>query len=227
MTTISKFIFDPAWQAHLSDRTPYSQRGLVVPSTELGWSGSVLVGVPLVGLIIDRYQWHSAFTPIALAGFIAGLGLWLIIPNDKGLAHKNIFSEGGWKAIIKNPSVLGALSIGFLISFGNENLNSVYGIWMEDTFKISVVQLGLSTMVIAASELIGEGLVAGFVDRIGKKKSIAIGLALSGIANMILPFATSNIIIALAAIFSSTSHLNLRLSPLCRSSVAYCQSRAG
>ena len=201
MTTISKFIFDPAWQAHLSDRTPYSQRGLVIALTELGWSGSVLEGVPLVGLIIDRYQWHSAFTPIALAGFIAGLGLWLIIPNDKGLAHKNIFSEGGWKAIIKNPSVLGALSIGFLISFGNENLNSVYGIWMEDTFKISVVQLGLSTMVIAASELIGEGLVAGFVDRIGKKKSIAIGLALSGIANMILPFATSNIIIALAAIF--------------------------
>ena len=72
MTTISKFIFDPAWQAHLSDRTPYSQRGLVIALTELGWSGSVLVGVPLVGLIIDRYQWHSAFTPIALADSLPG-----------------------------------------------------------------------------------------------------------------------------------------------------------
>jgi predicted MFS family arabinose efflux permease len=201
ITTIAKFIFDPAWQAHLSDRTLYSQRGLVIALTELGWSGSVLVGVPLVGLILDGYWWHSAFTPIALAGFIAGLGMWLIIPNDKGMAHKNIFSDGGWRAIVKNPSVLGALSIGFLISFGNENLNSVYGIWMEDTFKVSVVQLGLSTVVIAASELIGEGLVAGFVDRLGKKKSIAIGLALSGIANILLPFATSNIALALAAVF--------------------------
>jgi predicted MFS family arabinose efflux permease len=201
MTTIAKFIFDPAWQAHLSDRTPYSQRGLVIALTELGWSGSVLVGVPLVGLIIDRALWHSAFTPIAIAGFIAGLGLWLIIPNDRGAAHKNIFGDGGWRVILRNPSVLGALSIGFLISFSNENLNSVYGLWMEDAFKISVVQLGLSTIVIAASELIGEGLVAGFVDRLGKKKSIAIGLALSGIANIILPFASANIAVALAAIF--------------------------
>jgi len=174
---------------------------LVIALTELGWSGSVLVGVPLVGLILDRTVWHSAFTPIALAGFIAGLGMWLIIPSDRGMAHKNIFGESGWRAILKDPSVLGALSIGFLISFGNENLNSVYGIWMEDTFKVSVVQLGLSTVVIAASELIGEGLVAGFVDRLGKKKSIAIGLGVSGIANIILPFATTHIALALAAIF--------------------------
>ncbi len=63
---MANFVFTPSMQAFLGDRVPYERRGLVLGLTELGWSLSFIVGVPLVGLLIDRRGWQR---PIPLAGW--------------------------------------------------------------------------------------------------------------------------------------------------------------
>lgn len=202
LVVVCKFIFDPALQAHLGDRTAYSRRGLVIALTELAWSGAVLVGIPLAGFLIARGGWTAPFLPLAALGIAAGLGIWLVIPPTPPQQLNN--EAGGsnhWMLVWRDPVTLAALSVGLLASAANENLNVVYGVWMEQSFGLSVVQLGLTTTVIGVAELFGEGFVAVIVDRLGKRRSIALGLAASAGAYFVLPLVASNIQFALVALF--------------------------
>ncbi len=208
LVVASKFIFDPALQAYLGDRTPYERRGLVIALTEIGWSGAALVGLPLVGLMIARGGWQSPFLPLAGLGLVSGLALWQMIPPDgphparaASPANPGEARVNHLAAVWLNPRILAAMSIGLLTSGANECLNAVYGAWMEQTFGLPVAALGFSTTVLGLAELAGEGLVMGLADRLGKRRSLAIGLAASIVAYLLLPFLSGRLALALAGLF--------------------------
>lgn len=202
LVVVGKFIFDPAMQAYLGDRTPYNRRGLVIAVTELGWSGVALVGFPLVGLLIAARGWRAPFLPLAALALVGGLLLWLLIPRDIPHAAAEDEPRGGhWSLVWRNPAVLGAMGLGLLISSANELLGVVLGAWLEQSFALSVAALGLSTTVIGAAELAGEGLVAGLADRLGKRRAIGLGLAASALAYGALPFMARSLELALVGLF--------------------------
>jgi predicted MFS family arabinose efflux permease len=55
----------------------------------------------------------------------------------------------------------------------------VFGAWLEDSFGLSLVALSGVAFLIGASELAGEGATFAFTDRIGKRRAVLIGLAIS------------------------------------------------
>jgi predicted MFS family arabinose efflux permease len=202
LVTVAKFLFDPALQAYLGDRTPYARRGLVIAFTELGWSGAALVGFPLVGFLIARGSWRAPFLPLAALGLAGGLALWAIIPRDHpATPHPQAGGRGNWSAVLRSPAVVAGLSLGLLTSTANESLNVVYAAWMEQSFHLSVAELGLSTTVIGVAELAGEGLVMWLADRLGLRRAIAAGLVASALAYIGLPLFAGSLQLALAALF--------------------------
>jgi predicted MFS family arabinose efflux permease len=62
----------------------------------------------------------------------------------------------------------------------------VYGVWLKQAFDFTVTSLFLATMVIGISEFCGEILVTLFTDRIGKRRSVAIGLFGNCVASVAL-----------------------------------------
>ena len=68
MTTLGKYMFDPHMQGFLGDRVPYERRGLAVALTEFGWSGSFIIGIPFMGLLISRSGWMAPFTTLSILG---------------------------------------------------------------------------------------------------------------------------------------------------------------
>jgi len=58
---------------------------------------------------------------------------------------------------------------------------------MEDAFGLKVTALGAASAVIGIAELAGEGSVAGFVDRLGKRRAVGLGIALNALACLLLP----------------------------------------
>jgi len=199
----SKFIFDPALQAYLGDRTPYARRGLVIAFSELGWSGAALVGIPLAGLLIAfRQDWHAPFLPLAGFGLISGLVLWWVIPRDAPhAAAANAPRPNQWVVVWRSPTVLAALSVGLLISAANESLNVVYARWLERDFGLQVAQRGLTLIVIGFAELAGEALVMWLADRLGKRRAIGLGLAASAVAYLALPLLSRHLTFALLGLF--------------------------
>jgi predicted MFS family arabinose efflux permease len=77
----------------------------------------------------------------------------------------------------------------------------VYGAWLEQSFRLSVVGLGLGTGLIGLAELLGEFMTASLADRIGLKHAVAGGLFTSMLTYLILPLVGRHFSLALAGLF--------------------------
>ena len=201
LTAASKIVFDPTMQAYLGDRVPYARRGLAIALTEFGWSGAYLLGVPLVGWLIARSEWHSPFLWLALLGAGVTYWLWRILPPDSAHVVERPSLVQGIRLILSHQAVVAALGVGAMITASNETVNIVYGVWMNDTFGLQVEALGASVIVIGVSELLGEGLVGGLSDRLGKRRTLGIGLAFYALACLFLPVVGSSLEGALIGLF--------------------------
>ncbi len=201
---LGKSIFDPALQAYVGERVPYRRRGLTIGMMEFAWAGSALVGLPLVGLLIERLGWRAPFFVLGGLGLISVVALRALIPDDgqqqRGAEHLPGFREA-WRRLSRERAALGALGFGLLISAANDNLFVVYGVWLESAFGLSIAVLGAATTVIGLAELLGEGLTASIADQLGLKRALIVGLVLSALSYILLPLVGRTLPLALTGLF--------------------------
>jgi predicted MFS family arabinose efflux permease len=200
---LAKTVFDPAVQAYTGQRIPYRRRGLAIGLLEFSWAGSSLLGIPLIGFLIDRWDWRSPFYTLAGAGLASMLVLGMLLPRDgKISSHRpGAGIRSAWKQIAQNRAAFGALTFGFLVSIAIDNLFVIYGVWLEQDFGLSIIALGLGTGLIGIAEFLGELLTAILGDRIGLKRAVIIGLFLTIISYVLLPFIANTFLWALAGLF--------------------------
>jgi MFS transporter, DHA1 family, inner membrane transport protein len=201
---LGKSMFDPALQAYVGERVPFSRRGLVVGFMETVWAASTLVGVPLIGVLIAHFGWRAPFFALGVSALLGMGALWLIIREGKAVRGQSpapFDLLGAWKRLLRQRPGLGILGFAFFISIANDNFFVVYGAWMEQTFNLTVVALGVTTTVIGGAELLGETLTASLGDRIGLQRSTGIGLVLSTASYLLLPMVGSSLPGALGALF--------------------------
>lgn len=173
---LGNFVFVASMQAYLGDRVPYEQRGLVLGLTELGWSLSFLVAVPLMGWLISQFGWKAPFPVLGGLGIISFVYLMARLPSDKlhGSSRTSLWKNFG--RVFSFPPAIAGLVMGACLSASNELINVVFGVWLKDSFAIEIAGLGVVAFIIGASELGGEGLSSLLADRLGKGRSVAIGL---------------------------------------------------
>ena len=188
LSFIGYLIFVPSLQAYLGDQVPYEKRGRVLGITEFAWSISAIVGLPLVGLIIARYGWLAPFPLLALLGALAFIILAWMLPKDPTPQEGN---SGFWvnlRKVFSYPPAIAALVMAALYTAANETITLVYGVWVEQTFALSIASLGATALAIGVVEFGGEVLVTTFTDKIGKRKALALGIignCLAGLALLI------------------------------------------
>jgi predicted MFS family arabinose efflux permease len=201
---LGKSIFDPAIQAYVSERVPFHRRGTVIGLLEFSWAGSTLIGIPLAGMLIHQMGWKTPFLVFGCVGLTAFILLRFLIPPNKerpASVSKPGGLVGAWKPLIKEKASRGALLFAFFISLANDNLFVVYGVWLEESFGLSIIALGLSTMIIGSAELCGELLTAVFADRLGLKRSVLTGSVLAIICYGTLPLIHHHQSFAFAGLF--------------------------
>lgn len=201
---LGKSVFDPAIQAYVSDRVPYHRRGMAIGLLEFSWAGSTLVGIPLLGLLIDLLGWRAPFFALGGLGLIGIVALRILIPKD---GKRSVTRSGSirfwnnWQRLWKERAALGAIGFSFFISVANDNLFIVYGAWLEEAFGLSIVALGLGTSAIGIAELSGESLTAVLADRFGLKRSAILGLSLCLISYGLLPILGQDLAPAFGGLF--------------------------
>lgn len=201
LSLLGKYTYDPSMQAYLGDRVVYQRRGRVLAITELGWSLSFIVGVPLMGLLIARYGWTAPFPVLTLLGLLAfGVLAWMV-PRD---VVQSGIQSGLWvnfRKILTYPPVLAGLAMALLFACANEMINLVFGIWLENSFGLMIAALGAASAVIGLSELGGESLAAAITDRLGKPLAVGLGLGINCLAAMALPILGTNTAGAFVGLF--------------------------
>lgn len=170
---LAKPIFDISSQAYIADRTPYQRRARVLAVFELTWALALLVGAPVAGWLITRGEWTTPFWLFAALTVVAVLLVPRFIDPDHRAAapqhEKGRFSR----------SSLAFLAVAGLFTLAAEMVFVVFGAWLEDSFGLTLVALGGAAVLIGIAELAGEGAVVAFADRIGKRRSVLIGLGIS------------------------------------------------
>ena len=188
MGMVGKYVFDPSMQAYLGDRVSYTRRGRVIAVTELGWSLSFILGVPLMGFLIARRGWAAPFPFFFVAGLLAmGLMAWMLPRDMPRAANRPGFRQNFARVLSYTPALYG-LGMGLAISAANEVVNLVFGVWMEGAFGLKIAALSAASVVIGFAELGGESFSATLTDRLGKPRSIGLGLILNSLAALALPF---------------------------------------
>lgn len=201
---LGKTVFDPALQAYVGESVPYQRRGLVIGLLEFSWAGSTLVGIPIIALLIDRMGWRAPFFALGGVGLLGIVALIILIPNDRRrsvVRNSTVTFWSAWARLVHERASLGALGFAFFFSAANDNLFVVFGAWLEQSFGLGVVGLGMGAGVIGVAELLGEALTASLADRLGLKRSVVVGLVLSAISYGLLPLIGHTLPLALASLF--------------------------
>ena len=201
LAMVGKFIFDPSMQAYFGDRIPYHKRGTALAVTEVAWSLSFIIGIPIVGFLIDRFGWSAPFPIFTVLGLFAFFVVWKVVPKEDAHHEPVLNSRAGFQAVFKSKTAMAGISIALFASAANELVNVIFGVWLEDSFGLKIIALAAASAVIGISELSGEGLVALTTDRLGKPLALTIGLVGNALAAILLPFIGQTQLGALIGLF--------------------------
>jgi predicted MFS family arabinose efflux permease len=198
---LAKSAYDPNVQAFVSARVPYSLRARAIGILETAWAGSWLLGIPLSGVLIAHFGWHSPFVLLSGAALLAMLGTGALQEIRSSNSHaienprQKVWHTGNNDTLDARPALI--LVVTLFMVFANENMVIVYGAWLEKSFQLRVQSLGFFSILVGLAELAGEFTVATLVDRIGKRRAILVGLALTGLSYLALPFCQQSMLMAL------------------------------
>lgn len=193
LTGLAKPAFDVPMQAWFGDRVPFARRGRVLGATEFTWALSMLATVPLSGFLIEAWDWRA---PFILVAFLCGIGLIAVrtlIAPDRPTHHES----RPLKLTRERWLMLGVIT---MIALAAENIFVVYGAWLEDDLGLSVSSIGLFTLVVIASELVGEGTVTLVADRLGLRRTVLMALLVSATAYACLGLVGTSLAAALVVV---------------------------
>lgn len=192
---LSKVMFDPAVHAFLGDSVPYRRRGRAIGTLEMSWSAAWLVGVPISGLLIEYLGWRAPW--LAMIGLGLG-GLWSthtrlpagqVSRSPDELPERRAALIGRWRRLLLRQFVPPLLLGSLLLTLANEVPFVVYGVWLTQSFTMGAGLVGLVSIVVGLSEAAAEFGSALLTDRLGKRRSVVLGLLLLAVSVAALPLA--------------------------------------
>jgi predicted MFS family arabinose efflux permease len=201
LTSIGNAAFNPAMGAFIGDRIPYSVRSRAIGLTEFGWSLSILIGIPLMGLVIRRYGWSAPFPILLALGLLCLLAIVRLVPSDRADFQQGHGLAEGFRIVFRSRGAVMVLLTAMLIAGANETVNLVFAVWIDVSFGLQIIALSAASIVIGFAELGGESLVALVTDRLGKVRSVLVGLLLNCLFVLILPILPQSLPAVLACLF--------------------------
>ena len=200
---LAQAAYVPVSQAYVSASVPYSRRARVIGLLETSWSASWFLGIPICGLLIAKLGWRSPFVLISLACFL------LLFYTGRLKSPESSGDAVNFKPVdhLNRPLTSGAALwlvpiCTFLMSFANENIMIIFGAWLEKSFALQLEALGFLSSLAGFAELAGELTVALAVDRLGKRRTIAVGLLATSMAYLALVACQRSLIAAILGLMT-------------------------
>jgi predicted MFS family arabinose efflux permease len=191
----------PSIHSYMSDITEYSRRGLILAITETAWALAYVVGMPLIGILIDKTNWQAPFAVMAGLGVLLMLILFVLVPSDHHQPATTQKRGFNLKLVFTSPVAWAALVLGLGMVSANQVVNVFYSTWLVEKFNLQVIALGAVSIIIGFSELGGEGICALIVDRLGKERSILFGFIGNSVVALLLPLMDGGLPSALVWLF--------------------------
>jgi hypothetical protein len=117
----------------------------------IGRTLAFIVGVPLIGFLIARAGWLAPFPLMLVLGVFIFVGIFSMLPKDD-LSATAARSRDNFRLVLTCLPALTGLAIGLFASAANEQVNLIFGVWLEDSFGLKIAALGTASAIIGISE---------------------------------------------------------------------------
>lgn len=189
---LGKNIYDPNGQACANSYVNRKYRGLVTGVLETGWALSTLVGIPLVTLLVYNFSWRVPFLSMALAALVMIVLLQLSLPSQKenavstAVKMRHVYKTA-FATMLRTPAIWG-LALFFLgVGFANDCVFVVYSRWLDASFGLGYVAVGIGTAIIGVAEMCGELTTAFIAEKVGYKRLFTVVFLIVIVTTALLP----------------------------------------
>lgn len=189
---LSVVAFFPSAQAYINEQAYPQRRGRAMSIIESSWSLTGIFLLPVVGWMIDRFNWQAPFMLVGLLSLISAGIVWLQLPPVPQRQASERFTWAQTKATLLKSNVLATVGTSLLLFIPLSALITIWGVWLATDFQIGPVTIGLIATGIGVAEFSGVGLSSLLIDQVGKKRSSIIGIASLLVMFMVLPMGRTN-----------------------------------
>jgi predicted MFS family arabinose efflux permease len=205
--------FVPTLQAYMSARLPYDRRAQGIGILEYAWALASIVGLSLMGILIDAQGWRAPF-------FVMGSGMllgWLafgLLPSaaesGEGVRLQPVLQLSSvslpqrartfFRLSTNNRSAYALMSANGLFFFAQFHILIIHGGWLQAEYGLTAAILGTVALIQGVADLGGSVLVSLITDKVGKRRSVLIGMIGVFFVYAVLPFVNVGLLPVVAAL---------------------------
>lgn len=161
------------------------KEGSALAAVLMGFTASLIFGVPLGRIMATAYEWKAVFGVIAVIGLAAIVLIAVLIPHTEGEEPVSLRRQ---ITLLRQPKALVALSVTFFWIIGYSIFYSYITPFLLDAAGVSDGALNTILFVIGIASLIGSRSGGYATDKWGLYRVLIVGLGLNGIALVLIAF---------------------------------------
>ncbi|MDW7617341.1 MFS transporter [Peribacillus simplex] len=162
---------------------PPGHQASALATVTMGFSASLVIGVPIGRLITETFDWKVIFWGIGLLCLLAIFAVAKMIPATKGEAPVPL---GKQLALLKNPKITFALSVTFFLFIGYAVFYTYITPFLNAVSPMSERAVSLTLFIFGIATLIGSKLGGFMTDRLGIARTLFFGMSVNVIALILL-----------------------------------------
>lgn len=179
------------------------RQGSAMANIALGFSLSLVFGVPFGRIIALQYDWQTIFW---LLGFAVLIGTALIIWLIPNLFDREPIPIKEQMALFKKPQVFMALLVTFMVFIGYSVISTYITPLLLSIGSVTEHQIGMVFLALGIASVVGSKLGASLADRIGITPILFGSMGIMVLSLGTIPvFTTSLLFMATMLVFWTTS----------------------
>ena len=208
---LSAGMFVPTAQALAADVTDLKHRAKVIGWLSAAFSGGLILG-PGLGGLLAQHGYKTPFWTAALLGLVGLIATLFLLPKDEPRQETTTtaVAKGDWRAVLTGPMLMLFVLI-LVSSFGLQSFESIYSIFVNEVFGFTLKDIALVLTLNGIISLIAQVV---FFDRIVQAISeiglIRVAFAASALGVFWLMFTHSKVIVMVMTLVAFTAFDLLR-----------------
>ncbi len=204
--------FVPTVQAYVSAQLPYNRRARGIGILEYAWALTGIFGLFLMGQLIAAAGWRAPFFVLAAGTFCMSFVFSRMPPAGIEHSERRVTSDEAGEASLAERaasffrldsnarSAYASITASSFFYFAAMQLMIVYGLWLQTDYGLGAAQLGTVALILGIFDLASSVTVSVITDRIGKRRSVALGLLAGIITCLMLPWISRSLASAVAGL---------------------------
>lgn len=207
---LGTFAFVPTLQAYLSARLPFNRRARGLGTLEYAWALAGIIGLYLMGLLIDAYGWRVPLFLLSGLMLVAFVGYGRLPGARQPGGKAGAATRLSWQTVRaffdlghNRRSAWAVLLVASCNMLAAMNIFISYGTWLAREYRLGAVELGTVALILGVADLGGSVLMSLLGDKMGLRRGVIGGTILAIVGYGLLPLLNQGLVLAVSGLILS------------------------